>query len=194
MESNKIDKISDKKLVELVKNENELAFNQLFDKYWKSMVNTAFKVLKDRDVAHDIVQDIFVDFWSKRATLSIEHVSSYLHTAVKYRVINFIQKNKVPMTNLDFVDGFKNVNTTEELINLNDLNEVLIESISELPPKCRQVFRMSRFDHLSNKEIAEKLGLSVRTVENHIAHAIRLLKPKLKNILILIVILFSFLC
>lgn len=181
MASSESSKASDKKLVKQIAKGNELAFTLLFDKYWKALSNTAFKVLKDRDASHDIVQELFVDLWTKREMLSIEHVSSYLHTAVKYRVINYIQKNKVPLTDLDFVEDFKASNTTDEFINLKELDEILKKSISELPPRCGEIFRMSRFDYMSNKEIASSLKISVRTVENHIAQAIRILKPKMKN-------------
>ena len=182
------EKISDQKLVKQIAKGNELAFSQLFDKYWKSLANTAFKILKDREVAHDLVQEIFVDLWVKRKSLSVEHVSSYLHTAAKYKVINHIQKHKVSMVELDFVDDFKTLNTTEELLNVKELDEVLKKSISDLPSQCSKIFRMSRFDHMSNKEIANVLGLSVRTVENHIAHAIRVLKPKVKDTVLLLVL------
>lgn len=190
MKADNNDKLSNQKLIKRIAKGDELAFSILFDKYWKSMANSAFKVLKDRDSAHDIVQEIFVDLWSKRQSLSVEHVSSYLHTAVKYRVINYIQKNKVPMSSLDFVDEFKMINTTEEYLNLKELDDVLKQSIAELPPQSGRVFRMSRFDYMSNKEIAEKLGLSVRTVENHIAHAIRLIRPKVKDSFLLLLLCF----
>ena len=189
MSSLSSDKLSDQKLIKQIAKGNQLAFTQLFDKYWKSLSSTACKVLKDRDAAHDIVQEIFVDLWLKRENLSVEHVSSYLHTAVRYRVINHIQKHRVSMTDLDFVDEFKSLNTTEEFLNLRELHEVLKQSVSELPPQCSKVFRMSRFDYLSNKEIADKLGLSVRTVENHIAQAIRLLRPKIKKTILSLLLL-----
>ena len=167
-----------------------MAFSQLFDKYWKSLSNAAYKVLKDRDAAHDIVQEIFIDLWSKRKSLSIDHVSSYLHTAVKYRVINYIQKHEIPMLSLDFVDGFRNLNTTEELLNLKELDRLLKQSVNELPEQCRKIFCMSRFDYMSNKEIASRLNLSIRTVENHIAHAIRLLRPKVNNTALLLLLVY----
>lgn len=186
------EKLSDQKLIKQIVQGNEVAFAHLFDKYWKTLSNTAFKVLKDRDAAHDIVQEFFVEIWTKRGSLSVEHVSSYLHTAVKYKVINYIHKNKVPMDSLDFVDDFKSLNTTEEFLDLKELDELLKKSIAELPPQCSIVFRMSRFDYMSNKEIAEKLNLSVRTVENHIAQAIRILKPIIKNTVLTIVLCFLF--
>lgn len=173
---------ADQKLIQQIANSNEIAFSRLFDKYWKTLVNAAYKVLKDREAAHDVVQELFVKLWQQRASLQVDNVSAYLHTAVKYRVINFIQKHKIPMLQLDFVDEFKNLNSTEELINYRELNQLLQESVDRLPEQCGKVFRMSRFDYLSNQEIAQKLNLSVRTVENHIAHALRLLKPKLKKL------------
>ena len=180
--------MSDRKLIRSIANDDEAAFSRLFDKYWKSLSNSAFKVLKDRDVAHDIVQDIFTSLWMKRKSLMVDHVASYLHSAVKYRVINYIQKHKIPMMSLDFVDGFKNINATEEVLNLKQLDELLKASIDELPEQCKKVFRMSRFEDMSNKEIAQHLNLSVRTVENHIAHAIRLLRPKVNSTLLLLLL------
>lgn len=188
MNSSENSKTSDKELIKRIAKGNELAFTHLFDKYWKALSNTAFKVLKDRDASHDIVQDLFIDLWTKRDSLSVEHVSSYLHTAVKYRVINYIQKHKVPMAELDFAEDFKALNTTDEFINLKELDELLKKSISELPPRCAEIFRMSRFDYMSNKEIASSLKISVRTVENHIALAIRILKPKVNNTVLYIAV------
>lgn len=183
MKSLNTDKESDQRLMNQIAEGKEAAFGQLFDKYWKPLAHAAYKVLKDREASHDIVQDIFIDFWSKRASLSVEHVSSYLHTAVRYRVINYIQKHKVPMQHLDFVDEFHAQHTTDELLNMREVNEILNEAINELPTQCKKVFKMSRFDNMSHKEIASQLNLSVRTVENHIAQAIRLLRPKMRDIM-----------
>lgn len=153
------------------------------------MAIAAFKVLNDKAAAEDIVQDIFLDLWRKRHELSIENTSSYLFSAVKYRVLNYIRKNKVPMTDLDFVDKFNTLNSTEEFIDFKELRQTLDDAISDLPDQCRKVFTMSRFDHMSNKEIAEKLNLSLRTVENHISLALRKLRPKLKDSLYLLFIM-----
>ena len=176
---------SDKKLWSLVQKGNEQAFNLLFDKYWEVLTISAFKVLKNRETAQDVVQELFANLWLKRASLEVDHMASYLHGAIKFRVLNHIRQQKMSMVDLDFVDSFQNIQTPEALLTFSELDGVLKEAISQLPDQCRKVFKMSRFDHMSNKEIAEKLGLSVRTVENHIAHAIRLLRPKVTSVIFL---------
>ena len=170
---------SDNVLVELIRQGNELAFSQVFDRYWESLLDAAMKVLKDRDAAQDSVQEVFTDFWRKRSTLRIHNLQAYLNQSVKYKVIDQIRKRKMTFSNLDHVDQFIATNNTEESFDYQALHELLDNSVRELPDQCERVFRMSRFQQMSNKEIASHLDLSVRTVENHIAHALKLLRLKL---------------
>ena len=107
MLSQKLQHIADDELVRLVRLENELAFAQLFERYWEILLEAAIKVLKDQDTAQDSVQEVFTDLWKKRLTLSIENLPAYLNQAIKYKVIDQIRKAKTPLMSLDHVEVFE---------------------------------------------------------------------------------------
>lgn len=172
--------VSDKVLFEQIGNDSQIAFSKLFDRYWDSLLDTAIKVLKDRSSAQDIVQEVFVDFWKKRHHLIIDTLEPYLHQSVRYKVIDYIRKQRIPLSDLDYVDQFVGGTFTEDFMEYQELHTMVNGAIDQLPSQCRLVFQMSRFEELSNKEIADKLNISVRTVENHISKALRYLRPRLE--------------
>ncbi|MNK00860.1 ECF RNA polymerase sigma factor SigW [compost metagenome] len=176
---NNLENQSDQALLELLKEENRQAFNVLYNRYWKKLYNTANKRIKDPEAAEEIVQDLFTSLWLNRHKINI-HTSfeSYLHSAVRYLIIACFQKQ---MNKLRFEEGFSKVNTiadttTEDSIVTNDLLGLLNRKVYTLPEKCRSVFELSRKDHKTNKEIAATLGISEKTVENHMTRALKILR------------------
>ncbi len=136
-----------------------------------------------REIAEEIVQDIFTSLWVNRHTAKIDVLSSYLLTAVKYKEINHLEKEmsrrlyvETQIRSALIVD-----NSTEDTVLLNELNSALEKVIQKIPPKRKQIFKMSREDHLSIKEVASNLGISEKTAENQLGKALKVLKLNLKH-------------
>ena len=176
--------LSDEELSVLLFKGNNAAFEEIFNRYWSVLYSAAYKRLKNHEGAEEIVQDLFTLLWSKRESIQI-HTSllGYLFTATRYMVLNHIQKNAVRQNYKETLQLLKTYdNSTEDTIFLNDLNRNIEKEVNHLPPKCRSVFELSRKEHKTNREIAEVLGISEKTVEGHLTKAIRQLKVSLGDL------------
>ncbi len=170
-------------LFELIKNGDEQAFETVFHHYYKSLCLFATQMLKDDTEAEEIVQDLFVKIWEKRNRINIESsVKNYLIRSVKNLCLNYIKHNKIKNLHT------KNIlsESDSELQDENNFIEVdLLQKIEEcvdsLPDKRREIFRLSREEGLKYREIAEKLNISVKTVETQMGLAFKTLREKLKN-------------
>lgn len=171
--------ISDDKLLSLVKEDNKLAFGELYNRYWEKLFQFGLSVLKDEEQVKDIVQDIFLTVWNKRAGLGIKNPGGYLMASVKHEVTRALKKGRLTTSQEAYVATIPSLNTTEEQLFLKDLEQEIQGSLNSLSDKSKKVFHLSRYDHLSNKEIADKLGLSQRTVEWHISNALQHLSLKI---------------
>ncbi len=165
--------------------DDEKAFDALFERYWTLIYNTAFAYLKDEDTAAQIVHDIFLNLWRKRQVYQIVQFKSYLSTAARYHVFKALKARKA--SNLVYVEDYtalknngESQNTGEENIHTAELENALLGSLDKLPKRCREIFTLSRTNQLSNDEIAEKLSISKRTVENQLTTALQYLRHVLK--------------
>ncbi|RZK08580.1 MAG: RNA polymerase sigma-70 factor, partial [Flavobacterium sp.] len=190
----KLKKLSDEDLVELLKSGEAPAFEELYNRYWASLYNAAAKRLSSGEVAEELVQDFFTSLWLNHAKLNI-HTSfkHYVYTSVRYLVYNQYQKETVrraykeeKQRGLVYED-----NSTESLIAFKELNKVVNEGVERLPSKCRTVYELSRKEYKNNKEIAHLLGISEKTVENHLTKALRNIRLSLKDAMSFIVFVFS---
>ena len=139
--------------------------------------------MQSREVSEELVQDIFTALWINRQTLNVENLSAYLYSAIKYKVINHLEKEmsrrlyaKAQVSSLASLE-----NSTEETVYLNELNLALEKEIQKLPPKRQQIFKLSRQGHLSIKQVASHLGISEKTAENQLGKALKVLKVNLKH-------------
>ena len=160
-------------------------FKKLFEEYYNPLCNFANTILFDGGKAEDAVQDVFIKMWQKRDTLAgLENVKSYLFTATKNKCIEYLRKlkldRKLSEENQSRLEMSSSINIEDEA-DKYVLKEKLFNSIRQLPPKCRDVFTMSKINGLTYSEIAEELGISPKTVENQMGRAMRLLREMMKT-------------
>ena len=178
----------DNELIAGVKLGNQQAFESLFNKYWEKAYNQAYKRLKNEEDAKDVVQEFFAAIWLKRESISIDNFIAYLHTSIRNNTLKLLQKQKTD-------HSFLNVeNTLQETSALPDTAIVIQEFLQAyndlletLTPQCRTIFQMKFNEQLSTKEIALKLNIKRKTVQNHLGKAINQLKLSLLRLLILVI-------
>ncbi len=170
-------------LFEKIKKSDLKAFEILFHRYYRHLCLFSAKILKDNDAAEEIVQDFFVKLWEKREQIDIRtSVNSYLFGSVKNLCINYINHNKIKQKYAKFIQDETAIKIPDEDRFVEpDLTEKIAESINSLPEKRREIFRLSREEGMKYKEIAEKLHISVKTVEAQMGLAIKTLREKLKK-------------
>ena len=146
--------------------------------YYNPLCNFANKIVDDKELSKDIVNDIFLNYWNKLNSLeNFDHIKSYLFTSTKNKCIETIRRKKIESKYADWAK--KNMASTSQIDDEADkflLRERLYASIRQLPPKCREVFMMSKQNGLTYVEIAEDLDISIKTVENHMGRAMRILR------------------
>ncbi|MCQ2229889.1 MAG: RNA polymerase sigma-70 factor [Bacteroidales bacterium] len=185
--------ITDTELIDKMSSGNEMAFRMLFDRYYTPLSVYADKILNDMDASIDIVQALFVNIYENRKEIKVSNVRSFLYQSVQNRCLNELKHRKV-ITNYSaqvYTFSSEETNETDELIEVSELEAQLANAINQLPEQCRKIFEMSRFDGISNGEIAERLNISKRTVETQISKALKFLRDKLGAGFIIISILFD---
>jgi RNA polymerase sigma-70 factor (family 1) len=182
---------SDFELLSLIKSDILGAFEELYKRYWKILYSSAFKRVKNNEIAEEIVQDVFVNIWKSRRTIDItSEIKNYMLRSVTYQVIDFFRKDILRNKYIKFSEKGKslNINSTEQIINLKDTKNSIASIVNDLPDKCRSVYELSRNEFKTNKEIAELLGVSEKTIENHITKALKRIRQGLKIIIFLLAI------
>lgn len=182
----KDDSYSETDLLKDLKNGNEKAMQAIYDLYWEKLFRSSYSVLEDEDKCRDVVQEIFIDLWVRRNKLNIENLRAFLYQAVRNRVAKHIrkiklkEKHKVAIKNL-----YGRETRADSMYEFKELNQTIQLSLNRLPERCYEVFLLSRYEHKSNSEIAEKLNISKRTVETHISKAIKHLRATLLSIVLI---------
>lgn len=174
-------KSSDEKLLLQLKKGNRVAFNELYLRYWEELYRFGYSIMKDESGTKDILQDIFLAIWKNREDQHITNLRSYLMKSVKFAVTRALRNGGLSEEHQEYLHALP-TNNIEEKIDLEDLEEEVKTILENLPHRSREVFYLSRFKHLSNKEISEYLGISKRTVEWHISNALQELKFSINRV------------
>ena len=175
---------------------DQAAFSYFYSKYFLKIQSFSFQFLYDLNDAENLAQEAFVYLWEKRESIeSIGGIPSFLYTFTKSKCLNMIRHKKVKdKFQSDFLNEKQReldveiLNTIQlDTLELIELESIIQESISNLPPKTREVFIKKRFENKKNTEIAQEMGVSLKAVEAHVTKALRILKTKLSDYLFLII-------
>ncbi|SFN92809.1 RNA polymerase sigma factor [Salegentibacter flavus] len=173
--------LSDQQLLIELRNGNEAVFPLIFDRYWKRLYSYAFKLYRDDKICEDIVQEIFISLWEKASESQILNLEAYLLRSVKYRVANHIRSLKFSTSQEEILNSIPYPSNSVLNLEYQEFENEVLSKVKKLPPRCREIFVLSRFDNYSNSEIAQKLNISVRTVEKQISNALSFLKTNLED-------------
>lgn len=174
---------TDEALLRELHRDNREAFAALYERYWYRTFALAYRRLKSRETAEELVQDLFAALWHKRAEHAIEHLEHYLMAAISRRVIGYLRSHQVRAAYADYCRWYQATTTqeTEHTLAAADLTEAFTKALRYLPEQSREIFRLSRLEHFSVLEIAQQLNVSGKTVEYHLTKSLRLLRLHLKD-------------
>jgi RNA polymerase sigma-19 factor, ECF subfamily len=181
--SEKYSGLPDQELLALISQDDHQAFDEVYRRYWEVLVKTAYNVTQEKEVCHDCVQEIFVSLWAKRRHVEIRDLSRYLFRAVRLKVFEHLRNGNIAQKHLDRMSFIISSNNIEQITNRNELKMELDLSLSKLPERCKEVFELSRFEHLSHAEISNQLNISAKTVEGHITKALKQLRLDLRTLI-----------
>ncbi|MCC7246716.1 MAG: RNA polymerase sigma-70 factor [Saprospiraceae bacterium] len=179
-----LDSSADRALLSALKAGDEQALRRIYDLAYIGLVRDLRRLIRDEDTCRDIAQEVFVELWRKRETLQV-HTSlhAYLRRAAVNRAINFLKTQQRIDLQADDQQWHNEADTQETDAEIREqqgqLETALHQAIENLPEKCRIVFTLSRFEQMSHREIAEQLGISVKTIENQLTKAMKTLRETL---------------
>ncbi|HWV64304.1 RNA polymerase sigma-70 factor [Chitinophaga sp.] len=174
--------LTDQELADLLRSGDQQAYIEIYDRYIFVLLNHTYSKTRDREEAKDIVHEVFARLWANREELEItSSLAGFLYTSARNIVLNQITRKKVEAKYFNSILNFleQPQAITDHKVRENQLIAIIEKEIAALPPKMREVFELSRKQHLSHREIAEKLAISEQTVSKHVTNALKILRIKL---------------
>ena len=167
-------------LLELNGNDS-LAFKEVYSHYWERLYIYAFNIIRDKKQCEDFIQEIFLAFWKNRNKTDIKNLNAYLYQSLRFQIFNYFRDKKMTLVDIEKFNIIAKINTVEDSLNLNDLEKEIYKNLKALPKRCQEIFCLSRFENLSNKEIAEQLNISQQTVKNQLTTALKYLRKHIQD-------------
>jgi len=183
--------LSEKEVLEKIQSGNESAYEMIFRTFYQPLCRYAYSFLEDKEEAEEVVQSAFITVWEKRKSIDIQtSLKSYLYRMVRNGCLNVIKHEKVKQQHVAHEMAVTEVSyeSVSQKVYASELESKISEALKALPEQCRLVFQLSRFEELKYQEIADQLQISVKTVENHMGKALRIMREQLKEYLPLLLI------
>ena len=177
-----LQELTDTQLLSLINEGNQLAFNQIYFRYWKRLYAYGFNILNDKGLTQDALHEVFTVIWTKREQLEIGNLKNYLFNAVRNNAISTLRKERFTELHHGILQNLKGSSEAEQNFDLNDLKSTINIAVQDLPKICRTIFYLSRFHDYSVSEIATQLNISKRTVENNLSIALKHLRGSLTTL------------
>lgn len=173
--------LSDHELTVLLKSGDRTAYTEIYHRFKFVLHHHAWNKTRNREEARDTIQEVFTMLWAKRETLGLEiNLAGYLYTSVRNHILNQIARSGLQTKYITSIKSFQSSNlSTDYLARENQFKKIIDAEVAALPPRMREVFEMSRKEHLTHKEIAERLGTSEQTVKKQMTNTLKVLRVKL---------------
>nr|WP_121273546.1 sigma-70 family RNA polymerase sigma factor [Pedobacter schmidteae] len=187
--------LSDADLIIPFKGGCEHAFKEIYQRYWFQVYQVAYRKVHHKELAEELTQNLFVELWRRRTSVEIRSLSAYLFGSLRYSIINHYKSLLVQENYHNYIKASSNfgvVNNADYLLMLHELSEALDKGVALLPKKTAEVFRMSRMEHRSVKDISQQLNISEKAVEYHITQSLKSIRFYLKEYLFLLATLVFF--
>ncbi|MEI9944263.1 MAG: sigma-70 family RNA polymerase sigma factor [Chitinophagaceae bacterium] len=174
----------EEELLRLLLQDDRQAFEELYRRYWEPLFNTAYKRLRSTEQSKDVIQDVFTDLWVRRHTSEINNLSAYLHTAVRYQVFKIIAKGKAAASFFELFESIASFSfSADNKVAEEELAAVAQAWLESLPGKRKEIVVLHLVQNLTTKEIADRLHISQKTVQNQLGSARKSFLGKINSFL-----------
>jgi RNA polymerase sigma-70 factor (ECF subfamily) len=181
---------SDQQLWNAIRQSDEKAFSELFNRYWSTAHRIAYSKVRSLETTQEIVQELFITLWDKRETLMVQNMSAFIATCIKNKAIKYIESQIVKEKYWTYYKNYipQTESVTESELDYKELKEAIEAEVERLPAKSKKVFQLNRLQGRSVSEIASMLNLSEKAIEYHLTRSLKHLRLHLRDFLILILL------